>query len=286
MVLLSRSARSGLIVGQKGAAQRPLASHLRPKGGSAMRGCSVATLVTAVALVGAIPTVADTIVGGPITEDTTWSADQSPYIVQESVVVRNDATLTIEPGVEVRFDQGMELQVGCDDLQEHGTLVAIGESPDQLILFTSNLDPQDPNDWNGIEFVTYAYDAVYDENGAYDHGCTLQAVVIEYAGGDDGAVDCEWCAPYLYDVTVQNTSSSGIYAETAAGNTPALRVVACCVTGCDSTGIYVWGGAEHYIAANDIVECNASGSAGGLYVGHADDCEVKWNHVRYNEATK
>ena len=46
--------------------------------------------------------VADTVVGGTIGEDTRWTIEGSPYIVQEDVIVLDGATVTIDPRVDVR----------------------------------------------------------------------------------------------------------------------------------------------------------------------------------------
>ena len=61
---------------------------------------------------------AETYVSGNITADTTWTLEGSPYMVTGDVTVRysgynsSTATLTIEPGVEVRFEPGTGLYIG------------------------------------------------------------------------------------------------------------------------------------------------------------------------------
>jgi len=41
-------------------------------------------------------------VSGSIGTDTTWYAGASPYIIESTVVVKDKALLTIEPGTEIR----------------------------------------------------------------------------------------------------------------------------------------------------------------------------------------
>ena len=58
--------------------------------------------------------LAVTDVSGVINTDTTWNLAGSPYIVTGDVSVKGAATptLTIEPGVEVRFTQNTGLYIG------------------------------------------------------------------------------------------------------------------------------------------------------------------------------
>ncbi|WP_172684080.1 fibronectin type III domain-containing protein, partial [Desulfosarcina cetonica] len=100
-----------------------------------------------------------TAVSGNITTNTTWTVENSPYVVTGNVTVRdsgsngNTATLTIEPGVEVRFESGTGLYIGYRYYSRcyHGALSAQGTSVEP-ILFTSNADVPAPGDWRGIVF--------------------------------------------------------------------------------------------------------------------------------------
>ena len=60
-------------------------------------------------------------VSGALSSDTVWSASGSPYVVTGSVLVSDGVKLTLEAGVEVKFDSGKSLQV-------FGELVAQGAS--------------------------------------------------------------------------------------------------------------------------------------------------------------
>ena len=87
----------------------------------------------------------DTYVSGIIGEDTTWTLSGSPYFVAGDITVRHStkggpvATLTVEPGVEVRFAQGTGLYIGYYSYGPYyGALSARGT--DVLpVIFTSPL---------------------------------------------------------------------------------------------------------------------------------------------------
>ena len=118
--------------------------------------------------------VAATPVSGIIDSDTTWTLAGSPYIITGSVLVMEGATLTIDPGVEVRFDGSYRLQI-------EGQLIAIGTASN-LIRFTSNLTPQQVGDWIGIIFTDSSVDASFDADGSYASGSTIQFSEITYGG--------------------------------------------------------------------------------------------------------
>ncbi|HKR06359.1 MAG TPA: hypothetical protein VJY62_17120, partial [Bacteroidia bacterium] len=74
---------------------------------------------------------AQTNVSGGIFANTTWTLAGSPYIVIDTTVVFPGVTLTIEPGVVVKFDDNMYLEI------RQATLISIGTATDS-ITFTSN----------------------------------------------------------------------------------------------------------------------------------------------------
>jgi len=84
-------------------------------------------------------------VSGGIFTNTIWQKINSPYIVTDTVVVFPGVTLTIEPGVTVKFDSGEILEI-------RGTLVASGNITD-TICFTSNSPSPSMSDWNGIKVI-------------------------------------------------------------------------------------------------------------------------------------
>lgn len=99
---------------------------------------------------GRIPTArgGPTFVSGTLTGNTTWTAPGSPYIVTGDVTVPAGMTLTVDPGVLVRFDTAPPASHSIVVL---GTILAVGRS-DLHIVLTSNDPFPDRNDWVSIQF--------------------------------------------------------------------------------------------------------------------------------------
>jgi hypothetical protein len=104
--------------------------------------------------------VSQTNIGGLICSDTTWTLGGSPYTVTNSVIVGCNATLTIQPGVQVRFNSNLGLTVGSNAFGA-GTVVARG-TPEQRIHFRSSIAPQSPGAWARIRFTDFTIDADFD----------------------------------------------------------------------------------------------------------------------------
>jgi len=62
-------------------------------------------------------------VGGVIWEDTTWTLENSPYIITETVQIPEDVTLTIEPGVTIIRPTPGDMFLVCGRIEAHGTVV-------------------------------------------------------------------------------------------------------------------------------------------------------------------
>ncbi|TET91354.1 MAG: hypothetical protein E3J35_02770 [Methanomassiliicoccales archaeon] len=93
-----------------------------------------------------ITDVQGTNVSGDIESDTTWTLQNSPYIVVGNVRVESGVTLTIEPGVQVRFD-------GYYGISVYGVLRAMGNE-DNRINITSNSESPAPEDWRNIRILS------------------------------------------------------------------------------------------------------------------------------------
>ncbi len=157
---------------------------------------------------------AETFVSGNITQDTTWTPAGSPYIVTGDVTVRyssptwgtNVATLTLNPGVEVRFEPGTGIYVGknysSNEYDYYGALSARGTA-DNPIVFTSNAATPSPGDWKGIYF----------REQTDDSKSLLEYCVVEYGGSTSSSkrnIYCESANPTIKNNTVRYSSGPGI----------------------------------------------------------------------------
>jgi hypothetical protein len=112
--------------------------------------------------------------GGTVDKNARWQNAGAPYLLTQDVSVEGKnnvrATLEIQPGVELRFGDGVELSVGYNSA---GTLVAVG-SAEQPVVFTSAGDKA-PGAWQGV--------VVYRNGEARFENATLEAGGSEEARG-------------------------------------------------------------------------------------------------------
>ncbi len=104
--------------------------------------------------------IGQTNVSGGINEDTNWTLANSPYIITGNTVVFGNNTLTIEPGVIVKFDDNVQLRI-------QGSLIAIGNINNNIIFTSNNSEPQ-RGSWHEI-------------NLEFEAICILDYVQMEYA---------------------------------------------------------------------------------------------------------
>jgi hypothetical protein len=211
-----------------------------------------------VPLIRAKPLATD--VGGPIVSDTTWTLVNSPYIVVANVEVWQNVTLTIEPGVVVKFNTGRFLQV-------NGTLVARGTAG-QPIVFTSNKANPQPGDWSGIVFADSSVDAVFDGAGNYLSGSVLQFCTVEYATRNGystyAAIDAQKAAPFVDHCTIRNNAATGIY---ITGSSSGQARVSNNTVSNNSSSIFAGGIQARYSIINNNTLSNNSAtddSGGGI----------------------
>lgn len=126
---------------------------------------------------------AQTYVSGGIFSNTTWSVANSPFIVTENIVVFQDVTLAIEPGVVIKFNNGKGMEL-------RGKLIAIGTAANP-IKFTSNSPTPAQSLWNGIKVI-----------GNTDPLGVGNQVTMEYCHGESAHyfidMDIAYHGPYTF----------------------------------------------------------------------------------------
>jgi len=191
----------------------------------------------------------NTIVGGPIFENTTWTKDGNPYIVIDTIDVLSGVTLTIEPGVQVKFNSGERLLVS-------GDLIAIGTETEP-ILFTSNLPNPQPGDWGNIEFLEGSLPTQVDPSGNYLSGSILKHCIVEYGGKNVYAAI--WViSHYISNCIIRNNTTEAIR---SVGSPTAITYVIENQLINNSSGVV---GYYMLIDGNQIYNNNAD-SIGGIY---------------------
>jgi hypothetical protein len=171
-------------------------------------------------------------VGGPIVVDTVWKLADSPFRVVRSVLVTQGVTLTIEPGVIVKFEPNLAFQVD-------GQLIAQG-TESKTIIFTSNKADPAPGDWGYIHFSDTSVDAVFSGE-TYVSGCIMQYCAVEYNGGTgaSGAVWMQNSSPYINHSIIRNNAKTGIYVS-GSGSKPKINLNRIEKNSTSNSGIYVY----------------------------------------------
>jgi len=192
-----------------------------------------------------------TYVEGPITQDTVWTLTDSPFVVARNVIVLPNATLTIEPGVEVRFG-------GYFTIIVEGRLYAIG-TEDNSITLTSNKGQPQAGDWDTIKF-----------NGTTES--TLAHCVIKYATNgttiENSNVEIknsEISTSSQNGLTIWNSTVKIQNSQISANSENGISIINSVVEAQDNTikdnvgsGVYVTGTSQSSIQNNNI-SANANG---------------------------
>ena len=182
--------------------------------------------------------------------DTDTTLPAGCYIAESSVSVNDGATLTLDPGVTIKFQQNVEMTVSAG-----GKLSAVGTAAEPIVLTG---EEEIRGYWGGLRF--------YQSNSTVNQ---LDYVTIEYGGGYHNAnlyLDGTSSSPVRLSITnclLQNSESYGFdfdddtvieefNGNTVTGNTLGAGYVSAEVAGyLDDTSTYtgndrdvveVWGG--------------------------------------------
>ncbi|MFH0725596.1 MAG: right-handed parallel beta-helix repeat-containing protein, partial [Pseudomonadota bacterium] len=225
----------------------------------------------------------DTHVSGTVSVDTTWTKAGSPYIVDSAITVRGTdgtdgvTTLTVEPGVEIRFYQTYLYVSGHPD---PGALVARGTEAEPIV-FTSSQSTKAPGDWCGIQFEDFTHDAT----------TVMEHCIVEYAGYNGApSIKIRYASPVIKDSIIRSGANYDIeipygYGFSFSGSiTGTTFYNGLNIAGTNTTGIT--GNIFHYnnlfpilVKANDVgTVVNGSsfnGLDGGSYIEVADGIVTK-----------
>ena len=209
----------------------------------------------------ASPASADTNVGGAITVDTTWTLAGSPYNVTSTVQVYGTSTtpttLTIEPGVVVKFASGAALQIGNGTSQ--GALIAKGTTTDRITFTRSAAS----GTWAGITY----------NDGTVDSTAILENVDIQYSTG----VTMTSASPTIRNSTITDVTGYGL---NLSSTNPTIENVT--ITNNGVYGIYL-SSSSPVITGGSLINTNSTGQ--GIY-GSGSPAISNYNVSIVNSAGK
>lgn len=163
---------------------------------SRLAGC----LACLLALLALLPSgaLAETSVSGAISQNTTWSASQSPYLLLVDIVIDNGATLRIEAGTTLRMARGASLIV------KNGALQAAGSAAAPVVITASSEATGNaaPGDWGQLRFLP----------GTVSASSFLENVQIRYGAG----LAIEKASPTLRNLALQNHRGAAIGIDLAS----------------------------------------------------------------------
>ncbi|UCE39189.1 MAG: right-handed parallel beta-helix repeat-containing protein [Thermoplasmata archaeon] len=190
--------------------------------------------------------------GGHIAENTTWYHSQSPYYIEGDIYVDENITLTIEPGVDVRFNGDYGLFID-------GSLSAGGLS-ERMINFTSNMSSPSVGDWNRIQVNLTGHADINYCNITYGN----YSIYLNYSSNNK--------------ITNSNISLNrvyGIYGDNSFNN----RIIANNIFSNSFWNIYL--GSSSY---NEIVDNNIywAGVESGIGLSHSSNNSIAGNNIHSN----
>jgi hypothetical protein len=184
-----------------------------------------------------------------ITANDTWYPSGNPQLIDNTIDVDNNATLTIMPGCIVEFGAGAELQCGYDG---YGAIVAVGKS-DSTILFTTDAPVPSEGDWQDVGVYQYALPTTQFTYCTFQYGGQTASGYGEIFVRDNNVAKIDHCKVWKsgdYGI-VFNSSLSGLASFT--NNT---------ITSCTLYPISIYPPDVASIGVGNVLTGNASGYDG------------------------
>ncbi len=180
--------------------------------------------------------------GGTIDYNQVWSDPGVSFAITSTVTVNNSRTLTINPGVTLRFNSNVLMDV-------QGTLVAEGTSPEH-ITFTANHATPSPGAWKNLKFnsadsgcslsycdITYGGDTYYGDGMVYIINSGSNVAISNTTASDSAnyGVHCRNSSPTITDTIVRDNTSYGVYGDSSSS--PAI--IDCTIVDNGNYGVWI-----------------------------------------------
>ena len=182
--------------------------------------------------------------GATLSVDTTFKAVNQPIVVGGGINVPQGITLTIEPGVTIRFVNVSDI------LSVAGTLKANGTT-DQPITFTTNNASPAPGSWRGIYFTETSANSV------------LNHCIVEYSGWY--ATTDPGLAIYSSSVSITNSTIRKNQYQGIAIHNASPTISGCTVADNGGDGIKIednWYNPPRPASSPIITNCTFTGNGG------------------------
>ncbi|MBN1185515.1 MAG: hypothetical protein JXB49_24730, partial [Bacteroidales bacterium] len=210
--------------------------------------------------------------GGEMTINNIWSkqlGDNSYVIINNDLIVRNHAVLTIEPGVILKFIAGTGLRVGSTGLGREGSISAVGTEINPII-FTSSSGSS--GGWKGIVFD--------DGSDLSGHSSLLNFCIIENAGianyyNVSTNLHCRYTnTPVVSNNQIINGSGYGIYIEYASPTITNTKII-----NNSNYGIYCGIAAKPLLGDNTNSTNDLFGNGGyDVYIVGSENINARYNY--------
>jgi hypothetical protein len=237
---------------------------------------------------------------GPVSG--TWDLAGSPYMINGEIYIEPQSSLTIEPGVEVRFTDWYKLNV-------YGSLMAEGSETDSILFTADNSNIE----WHGIRFIETEQTSVLDYC-IVEYGLTVmdeQSIPDNCGGGIlcylspdasitiknstirnnqawfGGGIDCYNASPVIENCQiVDNHALKGGAIELFSFADPVINnsLLAYNYASIDGGAISCNDDCSPVLTANSIIHNSSAVHGGGIDITYTDGLVAKRNLIANNSS--
>jgi parallel beta-helix repeat protein len=234
-------------------------------------------------LMGILSLTSDTALAGTVktgaisSPGESWVLAYSPYWIEGNLTIESGASLTIYPGVEVRFN-------GFYSIFVDGNLSIMG-TPSNRIAITSNYTSPAPGDWNAIHIRSTGHAEIHYSDISYGR----QGVLIRYSAfnniTNNNIVDNSLLGislPFssnnsIRSNNIMNSGDDGIYLHESSNNI----ITENNILNSGDDGIYFWRSSNNTLA-NNTIDNKMSNNDDGIFLVGSTNNTLAYNDVLYN----